>query len=205
MQAAAGALQLAGQGLAALGNYVQGKAAQDAYQRMLPTIQAMQNSTDEGVWVHFVFTGQDPHPDSAINPVPMFSHIELQEGSRAARRLPATIGPGGTHSQIQSTWLPPGQRSLKTELADLWDRQKRYQGWGEREAKRTFVGRFLLERKQSSIDLTPIYDARAHLVSARIALEQKRPGAAEESMKAADELLDRFLEAAKQYTGKQEF
>lgn len=202
MQAAAGGLQLAGQGLAAAGNYVQGKAAQEAYQRMLPSIQALQNSTDEGVWVHFVYSAQDPHPDSAINPVPVFSHIETQIGTRDNKRTPAGLTAGGSSSRVNSTWLPPGQRSLKTELNDLFRRLKVMQGWGERETKRTFVGRFLLERKGDSIDIAPIYEARAHLVSARIALEQKRPLAAEESMKAADALLDQMMERIEAYTGQ---
>ncbi|MCI4567343.1 DUF4157 domain-containing protein [Lysobacter sp. CFH 32150] len=202
MQAAAGGLQLAGQGLAALGNYVQGKAAEEAYQRMLPAIQALQNSTDEGVWVHFVYSAQDPHPDSAINPVPVFSHIETQIGTRDNKRTPAGLTAGGSSTRVNSTWLPPGQRSLKTELNDLFRRLKVMQTWGERETKRTFVGRFLLERKGDSIDIGLIYEARAHLVSARIALEQKRPLAAEESMKAADALLDQMMERIEAYTGQ---
>ncbi|MCY7355851.1 MAG: DUF4157 domain-containing protein [Lysobacter sp.] len=202
MQAAAGALQLAGQGLAALGNYVQGNAAEDAYQRMLLSIQALQNSTDEGVWVHFVYSQQDPHGDSAINPVAVFSHIETQVGSRDNKRTPAVLTAGGSSARVTSMWLPPGQRSLKSELNELWRRLKVMQTWGERETKRTFVSRFLFERKGDSLDIAPIYDARAHLASARIALEEKRPEDAEASMKAADALLDQMMERFEAYAGK---
>lgn len=73
--------------------------------------------------------------------------------------------------------------------------------WGEREVKRTFVGRFLLERKGGSIDIAPIYEARAHLVSAKIALEQKRPLDAEKSMAAADALLDEMSDRISAYIG----
>jgi hypothetical protein len=205
MQAAAGALQLAGQGAAMLGNYIQSKAADAAYQRMKPTIEAMQAATDEGVWIHFVYSQHEVHPDSEFKPVPEFKYIELQEGSRVNKRVPALLTGGNEQGSVTSTWLPPGRSSLKSELADLWDRQKRYQHWGERESKRTFIGRFLLERKGSSIDLAPVYEARAHLVSAGIALEQKRAADAQASMKSANAALDVFLQKAQDYTGKTDF
>jgi hypothetical protein len=141
-------------------------------------------------------------PDSVIQPVPIFKEIVLQVGSFSNKQFPTSAWAGGTNAQVWSTWFPPGKRTLRSALNALWRRQKAAQRLGELESKRTSVGRWLLDRKGGPLDIGAVYDARAHLVSAGIALEDGRPGAAEASMQAADALLNEFHARVKEYWGK---
>jgi hypothetical protein len=68
--------------------------------------------------------------------------------------------------------------------------------------KEGVVGRTLRERAKESIDITPAYDARSHLVSAGIAIKQKRYGAAAASLDFAEERINQMRDDIDEYRGR---
>jgi hypothetical protein len=188
--AATGALMAVNAGLDLLNEHVQGKAVSAEKKRLQPEIDALRQRTTKGVWLHYLYTTVEAHPDSAIVPGPKFESLTVVEGGRNDRTTPAVALPGHQKGRYQSEWLPPLNTSdLKYQLDEAWHRYNVYRKAGERLSQEGMVGRFLRERT-GTLDIAPIYDARAHLASAKTALEQGRAEDARASIQSAEKLLD---------------
>jgi Domain of unknown function (DUF4157) len=178
----------------------QQERAQKEFERILPEIQKAQNETGKGVTVFFHYTSPKDRPD-----VRTFDFIEWQVGHAAGPT--DVLHSADTSATAQKTYIPPVKEAAERtdegaaqyRIENLWERQKIYQRAAERMSKEGLIGRFLRDRKGDHLEMAPIYDARAHLTSATIAIRQKRFGAAQDSMDRADDRLDEMLDNFKAY------
>jgi hypothetical protein len=176
--------------------------AEAEWNRQWPAIQEAITETGRGVMVYFEYT-RDKNSNVLV-----FERIHWQVGGRGEGPPGTLRGPGKT-PQFSSQYIAPTKEqaaktdvtALKHRLDQLWQRLKPLQRAGEDYAREGWLKRAYQERKQDRIDITPVYDARSHLVSARIAIEQKRYGAATESMDLAARRINEMRENVRAYRG----
>lgn len=180
----------------------QQERAQKAYEEAWPAIQKLQEETGKGVTVIFHYTSPKGRPD-----VRTFTFVEWKVGYAAGPS--PVLHSADTSATADKAYIPPikeaaertDEGAAEYRIERLWERQKVYQRAAEKMSTEGRIGRFLLEREGSHLETAPVYDARAHLKSAAIAIRQKRFGAAQESMDRAEEHLDVMHRNFKAYMG----
>jgi hypothetical protein len=177
-------------------------AAEEGWAREWPRIQEEITKTGKGVVVYFEYTR---YGDSTVL---VYEGIHWSSGGYDPGQ-PAAIRESGQHASFSRVYVRPtqGQASITDETAlefrrtELFDTQRVYQESAERMSKEGWVGRKLRGRAGSHLDPKLTYDAKAHLVSARQAIKQKRFTDAARSLDLAEKALDEMREQFKAYMG----
>jgi len=181
----------------------QRERAEAEWNRQWPEIQKAITATGRGVIVYFEYT-KDQHGNVLI-----FEGLRWHTGGPHERPPGAIRGPGQTPTFTSTYVAPTSEQAAKTDETalearrhELWRKQKIVQRVGESMAKEGAVGRTLRERAQDRIDVTPAYAARSHLVSAGIAIKQKRYGAASASLDLAEDRINQMRDNIDAYRGR---
>jgi hypothetical protein len=166
----------------------------------------------QGVVVWVEYTQQRQLEGAVVTASPTFVDLHWSPGTRHQRPPETVRGAGETPILEQHYYAPPkeaaqqlNEGAIKTRLSELWAKQKTLQKNGERMSREWALGRWLQGRTKTTIDLSPVYEARAHLSSANAAVKQDRLSDAATSMDAAEKALDQMWENIMAYRGKVTF
>jgi hypothetical protein len=164
------------------------------------------------VWVEYTQSHHKAEADSVITPSPTFVDQHWNPGTRHQKPPDTLRGEGQTAILEKQYIAPPAEAAkqldegaIRARLSDLWYKEKTLQRYGEKWADENWLGRKLRGRKQNTLDLSPVYAARAHLSSASTAVKQGRLADAAASMDEADKLLDVMFKNMHAYAGKESF
>jgi len=200
-------------------NYFIQKAAdkneQEAIQREWAKRPLMEESLKKGigilVWAQYTEVQLDP--ESGIHAPRRFDQLVFQAGPRNQPPPPAVTGRNETPVREVFKYISPPPEAakqlnvdaLKTRLSELWDKQHAFQDSGQRMAKENPLGRLFKRRAKDHIELGPVYEARSHLSSARIAIRQDRLQDAANSMDMAEKALNQMWDNIQAYRGYRPF